>query len=239
MNKKTYRLNNCSTLGPAFPDVESLRWQNEEDEWREFEEQKKDYSGLRIGKLQIQEGDEGGGDDDGEEEQVLEENEAGVMVLRSRKMQSGPWKMQQQQLQQQLQQQQQQPPPEERPPPPPENLDTPDKRSDGPSSYVPPALRGGQNRDRDRDYGPTIGGPRASRMKIAPDISNEESFPTLSASKNMDANSPWGRRRRDEGTFEEVRKGGSMSSRYDAGRLATGGPKLSLGNKFGALQDQS
>lgn len=204
----------------------------EEDEWREFEEQKKDYSGLRIGKLQLQEApDDGGGDEDGEEEQVLEENEAGEMVLRSRKVQTGPWKMQQQQLLQQQQQASPAPLMEERPSPPPSaDIDTPEKRSEGASTYRPPALRNSQQ----REFSASIGGPRTSRMKTAPDISNEESFPTLSASKNMDANSSWGRRRRDEGTFEEVRKGGNISS-----RVATGGPKLNLGNKFGALQDQS
>nr|CAD7576267.1 unnamed protein product [Timema californicum] len=64
---------------------------HEEDEWREFEEEKKDYTGLKIGHLQINEGENNIGIGDDEEDQ-MEENEAGEMVMR-RKVQSGPWKM--------------------------------------------------------------------------------------------------------------------------------------------------
>nr|CAD7205802.1 unnamed protein product [Timema douglasi] len=64
---------------------------HEEDEWREFEEEKKDYTGLKIGHLQINEGENNIGLGDDEEDQ-MEENEAGEMVMR-RKVQSGPWKM--------------------------------------------------------------------------------------------------------------------------------------------------
>jgi hypothetical protein len=63
----------------------------EDDEWKEFEEEKKDYTGLKIGNLQIEgEGVSGVGEE--EEEQEMEENEAGELVPK-RKVQSGPWKM--------------------------------------------------------------------------------------------------------------------------------------------------
>ncbi|CAG2065308.1 unnamed protein product [Timema podura] len=64
---------------------------HEEDEWREFEEEKKDYTGLKIGHLQINEGENNIGTGEDEEDQ-MEENEAGEMVMR-RKVQSGPWKI--------------------------------------------------------------------------------------------------------------------------------------------------
>ena len=63
----------------------------EDDEWREFEEEKKDYTGLKIGNLQI-EGEDNIGDGEEEEEPEMEENEAGEMVPK-RKVQSGPWKV--------------------------------------------------------------------------------------------------------------------------------------------------
>jgi hypothetical protein len=63
----------------------------EDDEWKEFEEEKKDYTGLKIGNLQI-EGEGLPGEGEEEEEQEMEENEAGEMVPK-RKVQSGPWKM--------------------------------------------------------------------------------------------------------------------------------------------------
>lgn len=63
----------------------------EDDEWKEFEEEKKDYTGLKIGNLQI-EGEGISGEGEEEEEQEMEENEAGEMVPK-RKVQSGPWKM--------------------------------------------------------------------------------------------------------------------------------------------------
>ena len=63
----------------------------EDDEWREFEEEKKDYTGLKIGNLQI-EGEDNIGDGEEEEEQEMEENEAGEMVPK-RKVQAGPWKV--------------------------------------------------------------------------------------------------------------------------------------------------
>jgi hypothetical protein len=63
----------------------------EDDEWKEFEEEKKDYTGLKIGNLQI-EGEGMAGEGEEEEDQEMEENEAGEMVPK-RKVQSGPWKM--------------------------------------------------------------------------------------------------------------------------------------------------
>lgn len=63
----------------------------EDDEWKEFEEEKKDYTGLKIGNLQI-EGEGASGEGEEEEEQEMEENEAGELVPK-RKVQAGPWKM--------------------------------------------------------------------------------------------------------------------------------------------------
>lgn len=67
----------------------------EEDEWKDFEEEKKDYTNLKIQNLQISEtanADNGEGDDD---ENEMVENEEGVMVSR-KKQPSGPWMRQEQ-----------------------------------------------------------------------------------------------------------------------------------------------
>ncbi|XP_067003324.1 protein CDV3 homolog [Anabrus simplex] len=210
---------------PSGQDVDDQGGQiQEDDEWKEFEEEKKDYSGLRIGKLQINdiEADGGGGEED---EQVMEENEAGEMVLR-KKVQSGPWKI--------VNAQQEQPSHEVQEPTYVEKR--PEREIHTSSTYVPPAKR---NQPKELSHASPRGG---GKSKAAPDINNEEFFPTLSASKGLDPNSgAWGRRRRDEGTFEEVRNSKSHSSRYaDSAKVGGGGPKLSLGNKYGALsQDQS
>jgi len=194
----------------------------EDDEWREFEEEKKDYTGLKIGNLQI-EGEDNIGDGEEEEEQEMEENEAGEMVPK-RKVQSGPWKVVNQ------------------PQPAAAEVSEPqvvEKRPEGPtgtSSYVIPHLR---NQPKE----PSHASPR-TRNKAAPDINNEEYFPSLSASKSIDNTGAWGRRRRDEGSFEEVRNSKSHSSRYSdmATKMSASGtgPKLNLGNKYGPLSaDQS
>ena len=75
-------------------------WLQDEDEWKEFEEEKKDYTNLKIQNLQINE-NPSGDDAEGEDgEPIMEENEAGEMVPR-KKQPSGPWtNVQQQQPQQ-------------------------------------------------------------------------------------------------------------------------------------------
>nr|CAD7267375.1 unnamed protein product [Timema shepardi] len=102
-------------------------------------------------------------------------------------------------------------------------------------AYKPPHLR---NPSKEQSHST----PR-TKSKLAPDISDEKYFPSLSAAKSVEPSGAWGRRRRDEGNFEEVRNSKSHSSRFgETGNKATSGtgPSLNLGNKFGALsQDQS
>ena len=64
----------------------------EDDEWKEFEEEKKDYSGLKIGNLQLNDADGDIGDGEEEADQEMEENEAGELVPK-RKVHAGPWKI--------------------------------------------------------------------------------------------------------------------------------------------------
>lgn len=206
----------------------------DEDEWKDFEEAKKDYTGLKIQNLTLIENEGGdecldGGDD--RDDMEMEENEAGDFVPK-RKVYAGPWKVVAQN----------QPQPEE---PeikhvekkPEEVVST--KGSSG--SYIPPHVRNSSQYQQPPSY--HLGqGQRIVKSKAAPDVNNQELFPTLSAAKSVEpVTGAWGRKKRDEGVgFEEVRNSKSHSSRFSdsSAKMATG--KLALGNKFGALtQDQS
>ncbi|XP_075218705.1 protein CDV3 homolog [Lycorma delicatula] len=199
----------------------------EEDEWKDFEEEKKDYTGLKIQNLTIESeaGDEGIDDGEDGEDGEMEENEAGELVPK-RKVQAGPWKfVAQPQIQEEI--------PEIKPveKKPAEEVST--KGTSG--SYVPPHVRNLAQQ-------PSHHNPRLLKSKAAPDVNNEDLFPTLSAAKNAEpATGAWGRKRRDDGIgFEEVRNSKSHSSRYSdtAAKMTPG--KLALDNKYGALtQDQS
>ncbi|KAL1140729.1 hypothetical protein AAG570_000659 [Ranatra chinensis] len=66
----------------------------DEDEWRDFEEEKKDYTGLKIQNLNLGDDDYDGnnsGGYSGDDDVVLEENEAGEMV--PKKKNQGPWRV--------------------------------------------------------------------------------------------------------------------------------------------------
>ncbi|XP_012261869.1 protein CDV3 homolog [Athalia rosae] len=186
----------------------------EEDEWKDFEEEKKDYTGLKIGNLTVNEAQEVETDDERGEGETNSDGESGEPGTRH----SGPWKRPEQPL----------PQPEPEPVPV-----APQQPATGGSSYKAPHLRNAQT---------ASASPRQKMKNTAPDISSEEYFPTLSAAQQQNSNEPtgpWGRRRRDEGSFEEVRnRGGSRA--YSVQETQAQAPKLSLGNKYGALsQDQS
>lgn len=176
-------------------------------------EEKKDLRGLKIGNLSVKETI----DQDSDDEQGTGDNSSDGETGESG-MKPGPWKKPEQQ------QQQQESVEIVTPPPPP-----PVKSS---SSYKPPHLR--------KPNKSMSASPKPRAKNIAPDIHNEEYFPTLSSKpQSNDSTGPWGRRKREEGTFEEVRnRGGSRSYSMQDTQAQT--PKFSLGNKYGALsQDQS
>lgn len=84
----------------------------------------------------------------------------------------GPWKRI-------AQEQQVQPPPE------PEKPVEPPPRSGAAGGYVPPHLRNKSSQ---------IQPSRNQKTKVAPDIHNEEYFPTLSGSKPTETQGAWGKR---------------------------------------------
>ncbi|XP_018044663.1 PREDICTED: protein CDV3 homolog [Atta colombica] len=209
---------------PANPEGEESQHTEDEDEWKEFEEEKKDYSGLKIGHLTINDSVDAESDDERGTFEICSDGESGEGGTKY----MGPWKK------------------PDLPPETPEVVPTPPAppvaaaaaaaaaaataTSTG-SSYKAPHLRNQ----------PTFASPRPRGRNVAPDINSEEYFPTLNSKPQQQNNGsgPWGRRRREEGVFEEVRnRGGSRSYNVSESQAQT--PKLSLGNKYGALsQDQS
>ncbi|XP_053989770.1 protein CDV3 homolog [Hylaeus volcanicus] len=202
---------------PTNLEGEETQQIEEEDEWREFEEEKKDYTGLKIGNLTLNESLDAESDDEKDTGDNSSDGECGEGGTKH----AGPWKKPDvpaaapQEVVAE----------EAAPPPPPVT-------SSG-NSYKAPRFRIVQT--------VASSSPRQRGKNIAPDIHSEEYFPTLNSKQQQGAEptGPWGRRKRDEGTFEEVRnRGGSRS--YGVQDSQAQAPKLSLDNKYGALsQDQS
>ncbi|KAI4467567.1 protein cdv3 [Holotrichia oblita] len=178
----------------------------EQDEWKDFEEEKKDYTGLKIGNLTINPNGEGTTDGtQNSDEQQQRYDESGNEVDKK----VGPWKKM------------------DVPEPPPEKEEKKTEPPPTPSGvYISPGLRNVQQLQQ-------VQHPR-NRGKTAPDIHNEEYFPTLSGSKS-------GQRNRSEGSFEVVSHNKSSSHRYaEQSKLASSqGPKLALGNRFNTLSNDS
>eukprot|EP00088_Acartia_fossae_P026917 TRINITY_DN276_c0_g1_i11.p1 TRINITY_DN276_c0_g1~~TRINITY_DN276_c0_g1_i11.p1 ORF type:complete len:255 (-),score=125.78 TRINITY_DN276_c0_g1_i11:1173-1937(-) len=202
-------------LAPQFSDDKTVTPQasQEDEEWEEYKEKTKDFSGLKIETLTIQE------PQPDEEEEQTEINEDGE-VVKVKKDDSGPWNKvtstnePHQDLNQEAE------------------VSIPNSNVVA-GSYVPPHLRGQVTQVKPA---PSGGGGGSRRGKAAaPDISSELSFPSLS-SASEDANMMKGKGGiyDDGGRFEEVKERGGgqgYSSRHaDA-------PKIALGNRFSSLRD--
>ncbi|XP_046814075.1 protein CDV3 homolog [Vespa crabro] len=200
---------------PLNPEGEETQQIEDEDEWKEFEvEEKKDLRGLKIGNLSVKETIDVESDDERGTGDNSSDGEIGENTVKI-----GPWKkpevLQQSEVVEEVTS---------------AAAATPAVQTTSTYSYVPPHLRN-----------PVVmSAPRPRAKNVAPDIHSEEYFPTLSSRpQSNESTGPWGRRKREEGTFEEVRnRGGSRSYSIQESQAQT--PKLSLGNKYGALsQDQS
>jgi len=196
--------------------------QQDDDEWDDYRENKKDYTGLKIENLVIDEPVK-------VEEEETEINEDGE-VVKIRKDESGPWNKKDSENRNSV---------EDKDTPEPEIKQTPimiEQPNVVGGSYVPPHMRGaGGGSTPDRNPEPRRTVPR--RMKAAPDINSEVYFPSLSsAAEDSAPKGAWGKKLvKDEGAFEEVR-GGEGKSQVQ--HRNNDGPKLTLGNKFDALRDE-
>jgi len=208
---KAASIANYSGTEPVSIDTSA---EGRDDEWMEYQDTKKDYSGLKIETLKIDpdslSNDEDGGDynEDGER-------------IRTKKTDGGPWNKlvagQKTEEQDRSEASTPEPAPVTEPPP-----------SGQKSAYVPPHLRGGSA----STVSVSSGGPKSSkRNKAAPDISNELYFPSLSAS----VTDPTGKQadRNRDSQFERVRSGGSNQN-----LKSSEGLKLALDNKYAALRGE-
>jgi len=188
---------------------------HEQDEWKEFEEEKKDYTGLKIGNLTLNaENENATGAQDGNYEQQQTFDDDGK---ESERKNTGPWKKMELEA----------PAAAVLPPPKEEKkieVNTPNVVG---GAYVPPSMRN-QVQQPQQPLQPT-----RLRAKVAPDIHNEDYFPTLSSTKE-------GGRKKNEGSFEVVSHNKSNSLKYVEQTKNSGQPaKLSLGNRYNTLSNDS
>ncbi|KAL7737589.1 hypothetical protein ACLKA6_007703 [Drosophila palustris] len=200
----------------AEPEIEPV-----EEEWKEFEqEQRKDYSGLKIGQLTINEKQQQQHHHQQQQQQQQQhsddiddgegEDSDGYANTDSNTKRSGPgpWKKLI--------------PAEEV-----TQIPVP-VEAEKPSSnvrYISPALR---NAGLGLNSGGSSGGMRARRA--APDITNTEFFPTLSAARPEEQ-----RKKKNEPAFEEVRHGG----RYQRVQETTAAAPVAASNRFQSLDDEA
>ncbi|XP_062546860.1 protein CDV3 homolog [Armigeres subalbatus] len=168
-----------------------------DEEWKEFEEERKDYSGLKLAQLTISE-QEGSEDTAGKDGGSAVDGDGEGGDVGSGNNKSGAWRnvdssAESADKQQQLQQQQQQ--------------------RAGPSVYVTPAMKN----------------LRLKKKGVAPDLKNEEFFPTLGAEAPVDPT-----RGKKDSTFEEVKHGGRVRS----SDLPSAQP-LQVGNRFTSLSNDA
>jgi len=198
--------------------------ETDDDEWDDYRENKKDYTGLKIENLVIEEPVK-------VEEEETEINEDGE-VVKVKKDESGPWNKKDGENRGSMEQQET-PEPEVKP----SNHIIVEQPNVVGGSYVPPHMRGGVGGagTPERNTEPRRTAPR--RMKAAPDINSEVYFPSLSsAAEDSAPKGAWGKKLvKDEGAFEEVRGEGKTQTTQQRG---SDGPKLTLGNKFDALRDE-
>jgi len=182
----------------------------EDEEWEEYRENKKDFSGLKIENLNVQEAQPE------PEEEETEINEDGE-VVKVKKDDSGPWNKATATPNHEPQQQDR------------DLYVEPDTSIQNTNvvagSYVPPHLRSTVAASQ-----PVA--PRSRRgNKAAPDISSELNFPSLSMAAE-DSKVKTGRD--DGGKFEEVKSQGGMKN---FSSRPSNAPSITLDNRYSCLGD--
>jgi len=211
-----------------------------DDDWVSVEEEKKDYSGLKIGTLKIE-------DKDAEPEEEHEINEEGervpvkrntgdVWAQRRNDQNASPDTTRDASPNPDSEKSSDPSPPAPSAGGPASAAGEPSKPSSsgGGSSYVPPHMRGGPPRPCDGPALPSqtptnaaLAGRRQRGPRAAPDMNSEVLFPSLGGG------GPPGKSDFKRSDFEEVRRG----QQHHGGGRAADGPSLALDNKFAALRD--
>ncbi|XP_032590088.1 protein CDV3 homolog isoform X1 [Drosophila grimshawi] len=212
---------NETTIKAPEPVIE----QPVEEEWKEFEqEQRKDYSGLKIGQLTINEKQHQQQQQQNQQQQQHhhqhsddiydedEEDSDGFVNAdpNGKRQGHGPWKKLI---------------PAEEVTQIPVPVETEKSSSSSSKPYISPALRYSQ-------AGSGIGGSGGGGLRArraAPDITNTEFFPTLNAARPEEQ-----RKKKNEPAFEEVRHGG----RFQRVQETTAAP-VAATNRFQSLDDEA
>lgn len=172
------------------------------EQWSDFQEEKEtDYSGLKIQNLEIAENENGGAGADSQNEEDGEDGSG----------QQGPWKRPQAAPQPQPEKQEVEVP-----------VEVPVAAAPASSGYVPPHLRTSAVKVVPR------AGAGGRGRRGAPDLKNEENFPSLAAGMSGEVSVQkleWAKK-----GFESVKSGASRT----AGQNSEA-PKINLGNRFDAL----
>ncbi|EDW02537.1 protein CDV3 homolog isoform X2 [Drosophila grimshawi] len=211
---------NETTIKAPEPVIEPV-----EEEWKEFEqEQRKDYSGLKIGQLTINEKQHQQQQQQNQQQQQHhhqhsddiydedEEDSDGFVNAdpNGKRQGHGPWKKLI---------------PAEEVTQIPVPVETEKSSSSSSKPYISPALRYSQ-------AGSGIGGSGGGGLRArraAPDITNTEFFPTLNAARPEEQ-----RKKKNEPAFEEVRHGG----RFQRVQETTAAP-VAATNRFQSLDDEA
>jgi len=211
-----------------------------DDDWLSHDEEKKDYSGLKIGALKIE-------DKDAEPEEEHEINEEGERVL----VKKGGDVWAQKRNSSKENSRDSSPAPKvsqdarsaEQAPPSAAPASAAGEKPASTGGYVPPHLRGG-GPPRDgpprpcdgisstTSYNAALagGGRRHRGPRAAPNLNSEVNFPSLGGGA-PGTEGAWSQSKQSD--FAEVRGGQQLRS----GGRAAEGPNLALGNKFAALRD--
>lgn len=172
------------------------------EQWSDFQEEKEtDYSGLKIQNLEIAENENGGAGADSQNEEDGEDGSG----------QQGPWKRPQAAPQPQPEKQEVEVP-----------VEVPVAAAPASSGYVPPHLRTSAVKVVPR------AGAGGRGRRGAPDLKNEENFPSLAAGMSGEVSVQkleWAKK-----GFESVKSGASRT----AGQNSEA-PKITMGNRFDAL----
>lgn len=170
---------------------------NNDEEWKEIEVERKDYSGLKIGQLTINDEElnpQNYADGDGYDEDEGEGND-GNQISESKG--HGPWKKVI----------------------PAEEVTQIPMEIEKSKVYISPGLRNSQN----------LSALRMNKLRkgTAPDITNEDYFPTLGAARPEEQ-----KKKKNEPAFEEVRHGGRVQRVQEQ----TAAP-VSVANRFKSLEE--
>jgi len=190
-----------------------------EEEWKEYQEDKKDFSNLKIETLKVE------SESEHEEEEEHEINEeTGEMVRVKKSDNSGPWnKVASTNANEESS-------PEKEIEAKPAPTKTEEAAPGGKKSYVPPHMRGGGGSSTTELERRPMSGRSGRSGKNAPDL-NAINFPSLSDSAGGKDGSKGAPRSSEERDFETARGGGNQPHRI------VKAPDLALDNKFAALRN--